>query len=327
MINIGYKLCSEEHGPADLVKFAQRAEQVGFAFAMISDHYHPWTHSQGQSPFVWSVLGAIALTTKKLRVGTGVTCPTIRIHPAIIAQASATVAAMMPGRFVLGLGAGENLNEHITGEKWPPADVRLKMLEEAIRIIRLLWSGDQHSYYGDYYTVENAELFTLPKKTPLIAVAGGGEKSAILAGQVADGFIGTAPKEKLLKAFSDSGGKGKPCFGEVSVCWAKNESDGRRTALECWPNVAITGELTQELRTPAHFEQATEMLTEDKVAEEVVCGDNPEKHIAAIKKYAEAGYDNVWVHQIGPDQEGFFDFYETEILPKLASAKVVKARN
>jgi coenzyme F420-dependent glucose-6-phosphate dehydrogenase len=315
-MEIGYKLCSEEHKPNDLVRFAHQAEEVGFTFAMVSDHYHPWTDRQGQSAFVWSVIGAVAQATKKLRLGTGVTCPTMRIHPAIIAQAAATSTAMMPGRFFLGVGSGENLNEHILGAHWPPADIRQEMLEEAVEIIRLLWKGRQQSYYGNYYTVENARIYTLPDEPPPILVAAGGKKSAELAGRIGDGLIGTSPRKELLEQFAEAGGDGKPSYGELTVCWAQDEAEARRTAFECWPIVAIKGELGQELPAPAHFEQAAEMVSEEDVAREVVCGPDPERHLAAIKKYADAGYDHIWVHQVGPDQEGFFEFYGREILPK-----------
>ena len=210
MIEIGYKLCSEEHRPDELVGYSMRAEEAGFGFAMISDHYHPWVDRQGHSPFVWNVIGGVAQVTDKLRLGTGVTCPTIRIHPAIIAQAAATSAAMMPGRFILGLGSGENLNEHILGDRWPPADVRLEMLEEAVEVIRLLWEGGQQSYYGEYYTVENARIYTLPDKLPPIMIAASGPKAAEVAGRIGDGFIGVAPSEEVIKEFRKAGGKGTP---------------------------------------------------------------------------------------------------------------------
>jgi G6PDH family F420-dependent oxidoreductase len=316
MVEIGYKLSSEEHGPNDLVRYAGRAEEVGFTFAMISDHFHPWIDRQGQSPFVWSVIGGVAQATKRVRLGTGVTCPTIRIHPAIIAQAAATAAAMMPGRFILGLGSGENLNEHILGDHWPPADVRQEMLEEAVEIIRLLWDGEQESYYGVYYTVENARIYTLPDELPPIAIAAGGSKSAELAGQIGDGFIGTAPQAELIQTFDESGGDGKPRYGELSVCWAASEAEARRMAHHWWPNGGLKGELPQELPAPKHFEQAASMLTEEAVAQEIVCGPDPQRHIAEIKNYADAGYDHVWIHQVGPDQEGFFQFYEQKILPE-----------
>jgi G6PDH family F420-dependent oxidoreductase len=317
MVEVGYKLCSEEHGPDELVGYARRAEEAGFTFAMISDHYHPWTDNQGNSPFVWSVIGGAAQVTERLRIGTGVTCPTIRIHPAIIAQAAATSAAMMPGRFILGLGSGENLNEHILGDRWPPADVRLEMLEEAVEVIRLLWEGGQQSYYGAYYTVENAQLYTLPDRLPPIFIAASGPKAAEVAGRIGDGFIGTGPDAEVIEKFKKSGGEGKPCYGEIAVCWAAEEAAARRTAFEQWSLAAITGELSSELPVPAHFEQAAKMVSEDDVAEKVVCGPEADRYLNKVREYAEAGYDHVWFHQIGPDQEGFFKFFEKQIKPKL----------
>jgi coenzyme F420-dependent glucose-6-phosphate dehydrogenase len=206
MVEIGYSLSCEEHAPKDLVHYAQRAEEAGFSYAMISDHYHPWIEQQGQSPFVWSVLGAIAHATKLLRVGTGVTCPTIRYHPAIIAQAAATVAAMMPGRFSLGLGTGENLNEHIVGQRWPPHALRLAMLEEAIGIIRMLWQGGMQSFHGTHFTVENAQLYTLPSQLPPIIVAAAGPHAAELAGRLGDGLINYAADGKTVQDFAGAGG-------------------------------------------------------------------------------------------------------------------------
>jgi coenzyme F420-dependent glucose-6-phosphate dehydrogenase len=318
MIEIGYKLCSEEHGPNELVHYAKRAEEVGFSFAMISDHYHPWISRQGNSPFVWSVIGGIAQVTESITIGTGVTCPTMRIHPAIIAQAAATVALMLPGRFLLGLGSGENLNEHILGERWPPADIRQEMLAEAVEIIRLLWQGEEQSHYGKYYTVENARLYTRPEQPPPILLAAGGPKSAELAGRIGDGFIGVAAKAELVQRFKGAGGSGKPCYGEIAVCWAKEEAEARHTAFTCWPIVGFKGNLLTELPVPAHFEQAAEMIREGDVVEAVVCGPDPKPYIERIKQYAEAGYEHVWLHQIGPDQEGFFQFYERHILPQLS---------
>lgn len=231
MIELGYALSSEEHPPADLVRYAQRAEEVGFEFALISDHYHPWISRQGQSPFVWSVLGAIAQTTKRLRLGTGVTCPTIRIHPAILAQATATVAAMMPGRFFFGVGAGENLNEHIIGDRWPPHDVRMAMLEEAVEVIRLLWEGKTQSYWGAHYTVEDAQLFTLPDEPPAIIVAAGGPNAAEAAGQLGDGMVTVGPHKKLIDTFHASGGEAMPCYGQLTVCWAEDVRAAQRWCI------------------------------------------------------------------------------------------------
>jgi len=314
---IGYTLSSEEHPARDLVRFAGRAEEVGFKFAVISDHFHPWTDRQGQSPFVWSVLGGIAATTERLRLGTGVTCPMIRIHPAVIAQAAATVAAMMPGRFFLGVGSGENLNEHITGKRWPPAGKRLAMLEEAIEVIRKLWDGEDVTHRGEHYTVEGARIYSVPEQVPPIYVAASGPRSVRLAASNGDGLIGTAPDRELVSQFERDGGNGKPKYAQVHVCWAATEAEGRRTAHKHWPNAALKGELGQELPMPRHFEQAVELVREEDVGEVITCGPDPERHVAAIRKFLDAGYDHVWVHQVGPDQEGFFAFYADEVLPKL----------
>jgi G6PDH family F420-dependent oxidoreductase len=318
MTEFGYALSSEEHGPRDLVRNARLAEEAGFTFALISDHYHPWVDRQGHSAFVWSVIGGIAEATDKLRLGTGVTCPTMRTHPAIIAQAAATSAAMMPGRFFLGVGSGENLNEHILGEYWPPADVRLEMLEEAIGVIRLLWEGGTKSHEGAYYTVHNARVYTLPDEPPPIYMAAGGKRSAKLAGQIADGIIATAPEEEVLEEFDAAGGAGKPRFGQLTVCWADDEASARKTAREWWPNAALKGELSQELPLPAHFEQATEDVTEEQIAESVVCSPDARRHVEELRKFVDAGFDHVYIHQVGPDQEGFQRFYEREVLPALA---------
>ena len=317
MLKIGFKLSSEEHRPTDLIAQARRAEQCGFSFAMISDHFHPWIDAQGQSPFVWSVIGAIAQATNKLVIGTAVTCPIIRIDPGIIAQAAATVAAMMPGRFILGLGAGENLNEHIFGHRWPPVRIRHAMLKEAVEIIRLLWSGKQESFSGDYYQVENARIYTLPDDLPAIAMAAGGANAARLAAEIADGFVGTTADAELIDVFDRSGGSGKPRYGELTVCWAEEQNQAEETAYKLWPISGLNGPLMSELALPAYFEQAATMIDKTAVARSVICGPDPERHWQAIQEYERAGYDHVFVHQVGPDQEGFFRFYERDILPRL----------
>ena len=316
MTAVGYALSSEEHRANDLVRHAARAEEAGFTFAVISDHYHPWLDRQGQSPFVWSVLGAIAHATERLRIGTGVTCPTVRIHPAIVAQAAATTASMMPGRFFLGLGTGERLNEHILGTAWPEWEVRAEMLAEAVGVIRELWQGDMVSHSGPHYTVEDARVYTLPDRLPPIYLAAGGSRAAAEAARLGDGLIGTAPERALLTAYGDAGGHG-PRIGQVTVCWAATEAEARRTAREWWPTVAIHGGASQELATPAQFEDLTASVTEDQVAELVPCGPDPQRHLAKIREYLDAGYDDIYIHQIGPDQAGFLRFAEGELLPAL----------
>ncbi|MEW6154360.1 MAG: TIGR03557 family F420-dependent LLM class oxidoreductase [Actinomycetota bacterium] len=316
MYELGYALSSEEHRPADLVANAHRAEEAGFGFAVISDHFHPWTDQQGQSPFVWGVLGAIAHATERIEVGTGVTCPTVRLHPAIVAQAAATTADMFGGRFFLGVGSGENLNEHVTGARWPSVDVRLEMLEEAVEVMRALWEGGLTSHHGRYYTVENARIYTLPERPPPVHVAASGPKAAQLAARIGDGMVGTSPDRSTLAAFESGGGAGKPRFGQLGVCWAADEETARRTALQWWPNMAVPGQLSQELPLPAHFEQAAKLVRHEDM-EVIPLGPDPERHLEGLRSYFDAGYDRVYVHQIGPDQEGFFRFYQREVLPKL----------
>jgi coenzyme F420-dependent glucose-6-phosphate dehydrogenase len=315
--DFGYALSSEEHGPMALVENARRAEEAGFEFAMVSDHFHPWTEAQGQSPFVWSVIGGIARETERLRLGTGVTCPTIRTHPAIIAHAAATSAAMMPGRFFLGLGSGENLNEHVVGEGWPAPDERLAMLEEAIEIMRLLWQGGEQTHRGAFYDVEQARLYTLPEQPVELALAAAKPKAAELAGRVADAFINTSPDEEIIGTFDDAGGRGKPKYGQITMCWASSEEEGAKTACEIWPNAALGGDLGYELPLPAHFEQATEDVTPEQIAEAIPCGPDPERYLEDIRSYEQAGYTHIYFHQIGRDQEGFFRFWKDELEPKL----------
>ena len=318
MTEFGYALSSEEHGPADLVENARRAEEAGFEFAMISDHFHPWTYTQGQSPFVWSVIGGVSQVTVRLRLGTSVTCPTIRIHPAIIAHAAATSAAMMPGRFFLGLGSGENLNEHVVGEGWPAPDERLAMLEEAIEVMRLLWEGGEHTHRGDFYDVEQARLYTLPEQPVEIAVAAAKPKAADLAGRLADAFINTSPDGEVIETFDGAGGNGKPKYGQITMCWAASEEEGAKTACEIWPNAALGGDLGYELPRPEHFEQATEDVTPEDIADAIPCGPDLERYLEDIREYEQAGYTHIYFHQIGHDQEGFFRFWTEELQPTLS---------
>jgi coenzyme F420-dependent glucose-6-phosphate dehydrogenase len=317
VLEIGYTLSSEEHGPRDLAQNAAAAEAAGFDFVMVSDHYHPWVDKQGHSPFVWGVLGAISETTDRVKVGTGVTCPILRIHPGILAQAAATAAVQLQGRFLFGVGTGENLNEHVLGQRWPSADERLEMLEEAVEVLRHLWKGGVRSHRGRHFHVEDARVFDLPDQPVPILLAVKGNKATELAGRIGDGLIAVAPEKDIVQRFEQAGGSGKPKYAQFHACWADDEAQARRTAHAWWPNAAIPGELGVELPMPRHFEQAAENVTEDAIAEQVVCGPDPDRHIEAIRKHESAGFDHVWVHQIGPDQAGFLRFYEQEVLPKV----------
>jgi G6PDH family F420-dependent oxidoreductase len=314
-MRIGCFLSCEEFGPAELIEQAKLAEQAGFEALWISDHFHPWTDSQGQSPFVWSMIGALSQVCR-LPVTTAVTCPTVRIHPAIIAQAAATSAVQHEGRFVLGIGSGEALNEHILGDAWPSAEIRLEMLEEAVEVMRTLWGGGFVNHYGEHFVVENARIYTLPDEPPKVYVSGFGPKAIELAARIGDGFISTKPVADDVSSFRKQGGGDKPCQGGFKACYAPTEDEAVRIAYEKWPNAGIPGELSQVLPSPKHFEQASELVTEDHIRQAFVCGPDADKQLQQIGKYAEAGFDEVYVANTGPYQREFFELYAREVLPR-----------
>ena len=314
MSELGYALSSEEHAPGELVRNAVRAEEAGFTFALISDHIHPWVDAQGHSAFVWSAIGAIAQATKRLKLGTGVTCPMIRIHPAIVAHAAATCAVLMEGRFFLGVGSGENLNEHVTGAKWPAPDERLEMLEEAVQVIRLLWEGGYQTHRGKHYTVEHARIFDLPDDPIELAVAAMQPKAAELAGRIGDSFVNVTPDEELVAKFDAGGAKGRNKYGQVTGCFAKTEDEARKKVAEVWPNALVEGAASQELPYPEHFEQVAE--AGDPADLEMPLGPDPEPWIEQIKAFEQAGFTHVYLHQIGQDQDAFFEFAKRELIAR-----------
>jgi G6PDH family F420-dependent oxidoreductase len=317
-MKIGYFLSCEEWGPQDLIAQAVKAQEAGFEDLWISDHYHPWNDEQGHSPFVWSVIGAIAQAAPGMQITTAVTCPTIRIHPALIAQAAATSAVMLDGKFCLGVGSGEALNEHILGDAWPEADERLEMLEEAVEVIRTLWQGGAQDHRGRHYRVAHARVYDLPDSPPPIIVSGFGPKAIELAGRIGDGFCTVGPDSDAVKQFRTSGGEGKVVQGGLKVCWDADEARARQTVYRLWPNEALPGELAQVLPTPEHFAQASQLVTEEMVAEDTPCGPDVDKHVEAITAYADAGFDELYVNQIGPQQDAFFEAYRNEVLPRVA---------
>jgi G6PDH family F420-dependent oxidoreductase len=316
MPKVGYFLSSEEWLPQDLVTQARTAEQAGFQALWISDHYHPWNDEQGQSPFVWSVIGALSAATR-LPVTTAVTCPTVRIHPAVIAQAAATAAVLLDGRFALGVGSGEALNEHILGAAWPSADVRLEMLEEAISVIRLLWEGGFKDHRGRHYVVDNARIYTLPPAPPPIYVSAFGPKALSLAARAGDGLISMSPDADTVRSFRDSGGGDRPVQGGYKVCWGTDEARARRTAHRLWANAGLPGELSQVLPSPRHFEQASALVTEDTMGKAFPCGNDVKAHVERLQAFVDAGFDEIYVNQIGPEQDGFFEFYAEHVLPEV----------
>ncbi|HEX6446210.1 MAG TPA: LLM class F420-dependent oxidoreductase [Streptosporangiales bacterium] len=317
-MRVGYFLSCEQFRPEELLRQARVAEEHGFQALWISDHYHPWTSAQGQSAFVWSVIGALSQATS-LPVTTAVTCPTVRIHPAVVAQAAATSSVLLNGRFVLGVGTGEALNEHILGDAWPEAGVRLEMLEEAVEVIRLLQRGGQRSHRGRHYTVENAQLWTLPEEPTPIYVSGFGPKAVETAARIGDGYICVQARGDLVRRYREAGGKG-PAQGGLKVSWAQDEDDAVEQAHRIWPNDVLPGQLPQELPTTRHFEQASTLVTPEMVREATPCGPDVGRHVEALRQFRDAGFDDVYVQQIGSDMDGFFDVYAKEVLPELAEA-------
>jgi G6PDH family F420-dependent oxidoreductase len=313
MTDFGYFLSCEEYGPRELVAQARLAEAAGFDKLWISDHFHPWTDEQGQSPFVWSVIGALSEAVS-LPVTTAVTCPTMRIHPAIVAQAAATAAVQLDGRFVLGVGSGEALNEHVLGDPWPSVGQRLEMLEEAVGLIRLLHGGTQVSHHGEHYEVQEARIYTLPERPVPIYVSGFGPQATELAARIGDGFCTVAPDAELVRTYRDAGGRG-PVQGGMKVCWADSEEAGLTTAHRLWATDMLPGQLAQTLPRPQDFADAASLVPRDAMG--FACGPDPEKHAAAAREYVDAGFDEVYVQQIGGDHERFFRTWADDVLPAL----------
>ncbi|MFU8875161.1 TIGR03557 family F420-dependent LLM class oxidoreductase [Micromonospora sp. SL4-19] len=315
-MKIGYFLSSEEYTPAELLAQARGAERAGFEALWISDHYHPWVDAQGQSAFAWSTIGALSQVCG-LPVTTAVTCPTVRLHPAVIAQAAATSAVLHDGRFVLGVGTGEALNEHIFGDAWPPTDVRLEMLTEAVEVIRALWTGDVVNHRGKHYTVQQARIYTRPDTPPPIYVSGFGPKSIDLAARIGDGYINTKPSADMVRRFRDNGGGDKPCQAGFKAAYADTEDEGVRIAYEKWPNAGLPGELSQVLASPHLFDQLAKLVPPERIRQKFVCGDSADAHLEMVDKYAKAGYDEVYVTNSGPHWQGLLDLYQREVLPRL----------
>jgi G6PDH family F420-dependent oxidoreductase len=314
-MRIGYFLSTEEYGPQELVEQARAAEEAGFRALWISDHYHPWNDEQGNSPFVWSVIGALSQACD-LPVTTAVTCPTVRIHPAVVAQAAATSGQMLGGRFTLGVGSGEALNEHILGGPWPSVDVRLEMLEEAVALMRELWTGKVVSWEGKHYRVDHARIYNLPDEPPEVYVSGFGPKAIDVAARIGDGFITTTPDADAVERFKKASG-GRPAMGGVKVAYAETADEGWAHAHRLWPNAGLPGEMAQILPTPEHFEQASRLVTEDSTRESVVAGRDVGQHVEQVQEYADAGFEELYVANMGPHWKDMIAFYGEHVLPRV----------
>ncbi|WP_068161822.1 TIGR03557 family F420-dependent LLM class oxidoreductase [Rhodococcus phenolicus] len=317
-MKIGYKLFAEAYSPAELVRQAVRAEEAGFDFVEISDHYHPWLHDQNHSGFAWSILGAIAAKTSRIGLATGVTCPFVRYHPAIVAQAAATTALLSDGRFVLGLGSGERLNEHVVARGWPAAATRTAMLRESIEVIRLLWSGGYHSYDGRHIQLEDARVFDLPDELPPIVVAGSGGPAVRTAAELGDGLFATEADPDLIAGYKDAGGAG-PCYAEVSLSWAPTEEAALASAHKLFRFSAAGWKVQAELPNPVNFEAASSVVRESDIADSFGYGPDAGRHLEKIRTYADAGFDHLALVNAGPDVDGFFRFYSDELAPVLSA--------
>ncbi|HUN35127.1 MAG TPA: TIGR03557 family F420-dependent LLM class oxidoreductase [Trebonia sp.] len=309
---IGYKLATEGFGPKELIRQAVLAEQAGFDFLEISDHFHPWVEAQGHSAFTWSLLPAIAMKTERIGLATGVTCPSMRYHPAVIAQAAATMAIISDGRFTLGVGAGERLNEHVTGEGFPGRRARHERFREALEIIRLLWQGGYRSYNGRHLRLEEARIFDLPEELPVIAVAASGPASARIAADLGDGLFAVDPDGDLISRWQQLGGHG-PAYGEMPLAWAPDE-EGAVEAILDKSSFSLTGwKVMSELPNPANFEAATATVTAEQIRRQFACGPDPKRHLEVARQYVEAGFDHLVAANVGPDPDGFMDFFTSRL--------------
>ena len=315
-MKFGYKLMTEEHGPRALVTNARLAEAAGFDFVSISDHFHPWLEVQGHSPFAWSVLGAIAETTSTIAITTGLTCPIIRYHPAIVAQAAATIAVMSEGRFTLAIGAGERLNEHVTGARWPSVPERHEMLGEAIDIFRTLWEGGVHTIRGRHFTVDHARLYEKPPGPIPILLGISGPHGLALAIEKADGVMATDPAKALAEGFRDRAGD-KPRYCEVTLAYGPDEAAALSMARDRFRFGALGWPAMSEIPHVEGFESASEFVRPEDMADKIGAGPDPEKHLAAIQRYVEAGFDHICLLGVGPDQTRFIDFFESDLKPRL----------
>ncbi len=321
-MKIGYKLATEAFGPQEIIRQAVAAEQAGFDFVEMSDHYHPWLDVQGHSGFTWTLLGTIAARTTRIGLATGVTCPTVRYHPAIIAQAAATLAIVSQGRFTLGVGAGERLNEHIVGRGFPGVQKRHEMLREALEIIRLLWRGGYQSYQGRHLQLEDAQVFDLPETQPVIAVAASGPASARIAAELGDGLFATEPLPDLVQAYRAAGGSG-PGYAEAPLAWAPDEQSAI-DAVQEKSRWALTGwKVMSELPNPVNFDAASRFVSDDDIKEQFACGPDPERHVQVIRQFLDAGFDHIVLQNAGPDPDGFLEFFATDLSGRLTGLSTV----
>lgn len=317
MTSFGYTMMCEQSRPDRLVRDVRAAEEAGFDFSVTSDHYQPWLEEQGHSGYAWAILGAAAQATERIPLMTYVTCPTLRYHPAVVAQKAATLQILSGGRFRLGLGAGENLNEHVVGQRWPMVQERHERLGEALTVIRMLFDGGPVSFVGKHFEVPSARLWDLPDARVPIGLAVSGPSSCELAGQQADLMIGIEPKPELGELFDAAGGTGKPRVGQVALCYDPDRDAAVERAHRQFRWFGLGWKVNADLPNPDSFEAASAFVSPDQVAEQISCGPDLEEHVEKIRAFADAGYTEVALVQIGEEQQPFLTWAEKELLPAL----------
>lgn len=318
MAEIGYTMMCEQTPARQLVEDVAVAERVGFDYAVISDHYFPWLEEMGHSPYAWSVLGAAAYVTDRLPLMTYVTCPIMRYHPAVVAQKAATMGVLTQGRFTLGLGSGENLNEHVVGHGWPGADTRHEMFREAIEIVRELFGGRYTTYRGDFFDVDSARLFDRPERPVPLAIAASGHRSAEIAARYGDALVAVDPDAGLVERFAASGGRGKPVYGQLAISYDPDAEAALERAHRLWRWSAAGWKVMAELPAPVNFAACSATVRPEDIAEKVPCGPGVEAVVEAVREYVDAGFTHVALVQIGHEhQREFLDWSERELLPAL----------
>ncbi len=318
-MQIGYTLMTEQSGPKDLVRYAQRAERAGFEFEVISDHYFPWLDEQGHASYAWAVLGAVSQLTDRVELMTYVTCPTMRYHPAVVAQKAATIALLSDDRFTLGLGAGENLNEHVVAAGWPPVNIRHEMLVEATTIIRALFDGGYVNFAGTHFRVDSAKLWDLPVRRVPIGTAVSGAQSVKALAPLADAMIAVEPQAELVDLWKQAGNGDQRKIGQVPICWGPDKDKAVEVAHQQFRWFGGGWKVNAELPSTAGFAAASQFVTPDDVAESIPCGPDVEPIVQAVNAFRGAGFTDVAVIQVGDDtQDDFLDFARSELLPALS---------
>ncbi|RBQ15292.1 LLM class F420-dependent oxidoreductase [Spongiactinospora rosea] len=318
MAEIGYTMMCEQTSPGQLVRDVATAERAGFDYAVISDHYFPWLEEMGHSPYAWTVLGAAAQATDRLPLMTYVTCPIMRYHPAVVAQKAATMGVLSKGRFTLGLGSGENLNEHVVGHAWPSVDTRHLMFREAIEIIQRLFGGGYREYRGEFFDLDSAKLYDLPERPVPLAIAASGPRSAEIAAEYGDALVATEPDADVVDAFAAGGGRGKPVYGQLAIAYDTDAAAARERAHRLWRWSTAGWKVMAELPGPVNFAASAESVTPDDVAATVPCGSDAGAVVEAVRAYVDAGFTHIALVQIGADhQDAFFDWAKSDLLPAL----------